>query len=107
MTIEYKNTKDPSHISGLLKESLSAYTKKSSSGMNAIWDKWDEAVGSQIAENARPAAFKGNILIVYVSNSTWMQHLRFLDKDIKEKINHTIGSDTVKEIKYKIGNIQS
>jgi predicted nucleic acid-binding Zn ribbon protein len=107
MTFEYKKTKDPSHISGLLKESLSAYTKKSSSGMTAIWDKWDEAVGSQIAENAKPAAYKGNILIVYVSNSTWMQHLRFLTEDIIKKVNTTIGSEAVKEIKYKIGNIHS
>ncbi|MCP3922376.1 MAG: DUF721 domain-containing protein [Desulfobacterales bacterium] len=107
MTIEYKNLKDPSHISGFLKETLKSYTKTNSSGMTAIWDNWNDAVGEKIAENAQPAAFKGETLLVYVSSSTWMQHLSFLKNDIIDKINESLEEKSVKDIKFKIGNIQS
>ena len=70
-----------------------------------VWDLWDAAVGGVIAADAQPEAFKGKILIVRVSSSTWIHHLQFLKKDIIVKINHALGQDLVEEIKFKIGVI--
>jgi predicted nucleic acid-binding Zn ribbon protein len=68
-----------------------------------VWELWDGAVGETIAKNARPAAFKGKLLLVEVSSSTWMHQLQFLKADIIAKINDAFGQDAVNEIKFKIG----
>ena len=71
--------------------------------MAGIWQLWDAAVGSAIAENARPAAFKGGLLVVHVSSSTWIHQLLFLKTDILAKVNHAFGKSLVQDIKFKIG----
>jgi predicted nucleic acid-binding Zn ribbon protein len=70
-----------------------------------VWDLWDATVGGAIAADAQPEAFKGKILIVKVSSSTWIHHLQFLKKDIIAKLNEALGQDLVEEIKFKIGTI--
>ena len=62
-------------------------------------------MGKAIAKNARPAAFKGKLLLVEVSSSTWMHQLQFLKSDIIEKINDAFGKEMVAEIKFKIGTL--
>ena len=71
-----------------------------------VWDLWERAVGEIIAENARPAAFKGSILLVHVNSSPWLHQLHFLKEDILSKINRELGQELVKEIKFKIGPLQ-
>ncbi|KPJ76815.1 MAG: hypothetical protein AMJ54_10255 [Deltaproteobacteria bacterium SG8_13] len=70
-----------------------------------VWELWEKAVGEIIAENARPAAFKGKILLVHVNSSPWLHQLSFLKKDILARINRELGQDLVEEIKFKIGSI--
>jgi predicted nucleic acid-binding Zn ribbon protein len=70
-----------------------------------VWDVWDGLVGEMVSKNARPAAFKGKLLLVEVSSSTWMHQLQFLKADIIEKINHSFGKTMVEEIKFKIGTV--
>jgi predicted nucleic acid-binding Zn ribbon protein len=70
-----------------------------------VWELWDNAVGETIAKNARPAAFKGKLLLVEVSSSTWMHQLQFLKTEIIAKINNAFGKEAVEEIKFKIGTL--
>ncbi|MFC1813872.1 DUF721 domain-containing protein [Thermodesulfobacteriota bacterium] len=68
-------------------------------------DRGLAVVGKAIAENARPAAFKGKMLLVHVTSSTWIHELQFLKKDIIRKVNNALGEEQVEEIKFKIGPI--
>ena len=63
------------------------------------------AVGEVIARNARPGAFKGKLLLVNVTSSTWAHQLQFLKKDIIKKVNDALGKELVEEIKFKIGPV--
>jgi len=91
------------HIGELVGRLLGKYRQEADQGLMRIWDLWEDTVGRTIADNTRPAAFKGKILIVYVSSSTWMQQLQFLKKDMISKINNALGDDLVEEIKFRIG----
>lgn len=71
----------------------------------AIWNLWNDAVGDIIAKNTRPEAFKGKLLLVHVISSPWMHQLRFLKKDIINKVNAVLGKDMVEDIKFKIGPV--
>jgi len=42
---------------------------------------------------------------VYVTSSTWIHELRFLEKGIIDNINSVSGENLVEEIKFKIGTL--
>jgi predicted nucleic acid-binding Zn ribbon protein len=70
-----------------------------------IWQIWDEAVGTTIAQNAQPAAFKGSLLIVHVESSVWTQQLQFLKYDIIKRLNHALGDTLITDMRFKIGTL--
>ncbi|MCP4693350.1 MAG: DUF721 domain-containing protein [Desulfobacterales bacterium] len=92
------------HIGSLLDGILKKYRRDYDEGIERIWETWEGAVGKAIAENARPEAFRGKELLVYVNSSAWLHQLGFLKKDIIKKVNEALGADLVKEIRFKIGS---
>ncbi|MDX2447172.1 MAG: DUF721 domain-containing protein [Desulfobacterales bacterium] len=93
------------HISNVIRDVLKNHRLKMDASLIRVWDIWEEAVGEVIAANTRPAAFKGNLLIVNVTSSSWLQQLRFLKLEIIQKLNHVLGEGAVKDIKFKIGPV--
>jgi predicted nucleic acid-binding Zn ribbon protein len=70
-----------------------------------IWQLWESAVGEVVAKNAQPSAFKGKLLLVEVSSSSWMQQLQFLKTELINKINLALGEALVDDITFKIGSL--
>ncbi|MBW2180015.1 MAG: DUF721 domain-containing protein [Deltaproteobacteria bacterium] len=95
--------KEAEPVGELINRVLGKYRQEGDQEIAKLWDLWEDTVGEPIAENTRPAAFKGKILIVYVSRSTWMQQLQFLKKDMITKINNVLGEELIEEIKFRIG----
>jgi predicted nucleic acid-binding Zn ribbon protein len=91
------------HIRSILDDVLKPYQSGPDFELKEVWRLWDEAVGKIIAQNASPAAFKGKLLIVHVSSSTWIHQLQFLKNDMINKLNAAFGKPLVAEIKFKIG----
>lgn len=95
------------HISDILNSALSKYRPANDTRMTGIWDVWDKAVGQAIAMNTKPDAFKKGTLSVLVSSSSWIHHLKFLEKDMILNINRELDQAMVKKLKFKIGNIHN
>jgi len=100
-----RSMKDIEHIGSIIDDVMKTYRREPDRELTRIWDLWDGLVGEIVAENAQPEAIKGNILVINVTNSTWVHHLQFSKKEIIKKINHAFGKDLVGEIKFKIGTI--
>ncbi|MFH1278563.1 MAG: DUF721 domain-containing protein [Candidatus Eisenbacteria bacterium] len=65
---------------------------------------WDEAVGSRIAERARPIELRGKTLFVDVDGSAWMHELAFLKEDILRKLNEKApGGEAIDQIVFMAG----
>jgi len=105
--VEMKNKKQNQfvHIGTILPGLLKQCRRKPDSELVKIWDVWDEIAGRMIAENAKPAAFKGDLVLVHVESPTWVHHLQFLKQDLILKINQALGKPLVKDIKFKIGPV--
>jgi hypothetical protein len=43
-------------------------------------------------------------LLVYVTSSTWLHHLRFIKQDIVKRLNDDLGQPLVSDIKFKVGS---
>lgn len=72
-----------------------------------VFEVWEDAVGARIARHSQPKGFRNHILWVSVDNSIWMQQLKFLEGQIKEKLNQMLGSPLVEKIRFQIGEITS
>ena len=72
-------------------------------GITHLIQVWDRAIGPPIADNAKPFAVKGSLLLVHVSSSAWLHQLRFLKKELLGKLNSCLGNQHIEEIKFKIG----
>ncbi len=92
-------------IGNILNGSIGGMRTGADGDMAKIWALWRSAVGDAIAQNARPSGFKGSLLLINVSNSAWLQHLTFLKSEIIGKLNKALNAERVKELKFKIGNI--
>jgi predicted nucleic acid-binding Zn ribbon protein len=86
-------------IPGVLEDSRTL----SDSELIRIWDIWEGIVGKVVAENARPAAFKGTLILVYVDSPAWMHHLQFLKAELIQKLNEGLGKPLIEDMKFKIG----
>ncbi len=95
------------HISDVLNRALGKYRPARDMDMTQIWDVWEQAVGSPIAMNAKPDAFKDGMLSVNVSSSTWIHQLKFLEKEMISNLNTQLNSPLISKIRFKIGKIHS
>jgi predicted nucleic acid-binding Zn ribbon protein len=99
-----KKSETASHISGVLSELLKRLRPETDAGMLRIWEVWDRVVGDDIACNARPAAFKGSVLLVRVTGSAWIHHLQFQRNELISRLNADFGTRIVSDIKFKVGS---
>jgi predicted nucleic acid-binding Zn ribbon protein len=67
-----------------------------------ILSAWDEIVGEPIASVSRPSYIKGKKLFVCVSDSMWLQELKFLEGMILDKLNQYVGERLIEGIYFKI-----
>ena len=93
------------HIGSLVNDVLKSYRRESDSDLIQVWQIWEGAVGDIIAQNAKPAAFKGSILLVHVTSSAWIHQLQFLKKDMIDKLNGALGKPLIDDLKFKIGPV--
>ena len=72
-----------------------------------VFGQWEKAVGSVIASHAQPQAVRGKKLTLVVDSPAWMQQLSLLKPQIVEKVNRTLGKETIKEITLRLGEVAS
>ena len=93
------------HIGSILDNLLKTCRRESDEELIRVWDVWDGTVGDVVSKNAKPAAFKGRILVVYVTSSTWVHHLQFTKVEMIAKLNEVLGKSLIDDLKFKIGPV--
>ncbi len=93
------------HIKKILDTALNNFRSASDIDMTKIWDIWDGVAGDVISENAKPAAFRGGVLVIHVSSSVWLHQLEFLKNDLIKNLNRALDKNLIKQIRFKIASI--
>lgn len=96
---------EPAPLGNILKQALKASNIDVDLELYRLWELWGDAVGPEIAQNARPEAIKGKLLLVNVSSAPWMQQLQYLKSELTEKLNTAFGKQVVEDIRFKIGPV--
>jgi predicted nucleic acid-binding Zn ribbon protein len=92
-------------ISRILGKILPAYGLKTHLAEWSLKVKWLEIVGEQVAAHSRPIRLNFKHLLVMVDNPAWVQHLTFLKPELMEKLQRSMGKETITEIRFKVGSL--
>jgi hypothetical protein len=70
--------------------------------LDNIRRNWHDIFSGPLAEHTSPSDLKDGLLSIAVDSPAWLQHLKFLKKEILTKLK----SHGVKDIRFKYGNIR-
>ena len=92
-------------ISNVLEKILPSYGLTTRLTEWSLKLQWEEIVGGPVAAHSEPSRLNFKCLVVMVDSPAWVQHLTFLKPELTEKIQRSLGSETVTEIRFKVGSL--
>jgi predicted nucleic acid-binding Zn ribbon protein len=69
----------------------------------AIFGRWTELVGPDIAAHATPVSLRHGQLLLVVDHPAWASQLRFMTGDVMSRITEATSSIEVREIHIRVG----
>ena len=95
----------PEHIGSILKQLFQDQKWENNIEASLPLLRWQEIVGPQLARQTQPEFFKDGVLQVRVENSVWLNHLRFLAEELRQKLNEELPSLEIKELRFRQGTL--
>jgi len=68
-----------------------------------IAERWEAAVGAEIAARCRPTALRGGVLEVSVDSSVWCQQLQLRSPEILDALRASLGADAPSGLWFRVG----
>jgi len=66
-------------------------------------ERWEEAVGPEIARHCRPSALRGETLEATVDSSPWCQQLQLRRPEILAALRRVFGSEAPSDLRLRVG----
>lgn len=70
--------------------------------LDTLRRQWREIFSEPLSLHTAPTDLKDGILVIAVDSPTWLQHLKFLQKEILEKLK----AHDIKDVKLKHGSVR-
>ena len=71
-----------------------------------ILKEWPRLVGGKAKRHTKPISIRRGRLVVNVDESSWLYELNLNKENILKKINERFGEAELKEIRFRIGDIE-
>jgi predicted nucleic acid-binding Zn ribbon protein len=69
----------------------------------AVWGRWEELVGAEIAGHARPSSLREGVLRVRADSPAWAHELGYLREEIQARVNAGLDHPVVTEVRVYMG----
>jgi predicted nucleic acid-binding Zn ribbon protein len=93
---------NPQDIASVIRRFVSDSDMASKLQKYSIFNHWEEIVGDAIGSRTKPEKISRDILHISVANATWANELSMMSAQLLDKINNYIGTDTLKELRFKV-----
>ena len=70
--------------------------------LGVVFSHWEEAVGPGIADHATPVSLRDEVLVVAVQEAAWATQLRFLERQILERLEEAAGRPVAGRIDVRV-----
>jgi predicted nucleic acid-binding Zn ribbon protein len=97
--------RDPRRISELLDRTTRRLGGPSSGTTTAVFSRWEELVGPDIAAHSHPVSLHDGVLTLAVDHPAWATQLRFMTAELLTRIGDVTaaaGNGEVREIRLRV-----
>jgi predicted nucleic acid-binding Zn ribbon protein len=74
-----------------------------SAAVGAVWRKWVEIVGEEVAAHAEPTSLRQGVLRVRADSPAWASELTYFGPEIRRRANEVAGALLVSEVRVWTG----
>jgi len=68
-----------------------------------IAERWDEALGPELAPHCRPETLRGDVLEASVASSVWCQQLQLRAPEILAGLRRVLGDEAPSKLRLRVG----
>lgn len=90
--------RDPRPLGGVMKSLISARGWSAPVAVGSVISRWDQLVGTAIAEHCRPSSFEDGTVVVHCDSTAWATNLKLMKPTLFEVFDRELGSKVVTEI---------
>ena len=96
----------PEAIGALLRGVLSDLGEGETARVLRIAERWEEAVGPEIAAHCRPTALRAGVLEARVDSSVWCQQLTMRRPEMVAALHRLLGDDAPTDVRFQVGGAE-
>ena len=94
--------REPEVIGKLVPRVLHELGFDASARVLRVVERWEEAVGPEVASHCRPTALRENRLEVSVDSSVWCQQLQLRTPEILAALRRVLGDDAPSALWFRV-----
>lgn len=94
---------EPKQLGSSFERLLRTMKAPSTDVLKAVFLRWPEIVGEDVAAHARPSLIDDRTLLVVADDPAWASQLRWLESELVAKIAEVSGSDRIQTVKVRVG----
>lgn len=91
----YPDERDPQLLDSTLDRLVADRGWELDLRVHAVFGRWAELVGPQVAEHSTPESFEGGRLVVRTDSTAWATQLKLLAGTVLKRLNEELGHGTV------------
>lgn len=92
----------PQPLSASLERLLAALDAPPADAVAAIFSRWPEIVGPDLAEHCRPVSVAGEALTIAADDPVWASELRWLEAELLDRLAAVTGSDRFRAVTVRV-----
>lgn len=70
--------------------------------VTALYDRWAELVGDELATHTRPVALRDGVLVIGIDDPAWAPRLRFGENALRERLAEGLAGQHVRSIEVRV-----
>ena len=94
--------RDPRPLSDALNRLMGSMRAPSVDVLDAVFNRWGDIVGPDVAMHTRPSAIDGDLLVIVVDEPTWASEVRWLEAELLARLAEAVGSDRIQRLSVRV-----
>ncbi|WP_336209345.1 DUF721 domain-containing protein [Nonomuraea sp. LPB2021202275-12-8] len=92
---------DPQLFGRAIRELLAARGWEQSAAVGAVFGRWIDIVGPDLAAHTKPESFDDGEVLVVADSTAWATQVRLLARTLVRRLNEELGDGTVTKVKVR------
>ena len=97
------NGRAPVHVGASVERVLRHLGAPAPDALATVFGEWPRLVGDKVASHAQPIAVAEGRLVVRVEDPAWASQLRWLERELLERLADALGAGVVTAIEVRVG----